>query len=26
MGDDERGELMQQWQRAVQRAGGWARG
>ena len=26
MGDDERAELMGQWQRAVQRAGGWARG
>ncbi|MFP5356793.1 MAG: FGGY-family carbohydrate kinase, partial [Gemmatimonadota bacterium] len=26
MGDDERAMLMAQWQRAVQRAGGWARG
>ncbi|MBW3652872.1 MAG: glycerol kinase GlpK [Actinobacteria bacterium] len=26
MGEDERAGLMQQWQRAVQRAGGWARG
>jgi len=26
MSDDERDGLMQQWQRAVQRAGGWARG
>jgi glycerol kinase len=26
MGEDERAELLQQWRRAVQRAGGWARG
>jgi glycerol kinase len=26
MGDDERDDLMQQWRRAVQRSGGWARG
>ena len=26
IGDDERGALIEQWRRAVQRAGGWARG